>query len=139
MKQPWCLAASDPEAKTAMLIHHYVRRWTTEPQFHDTKDLRFGIGLSAAHVGEPARRHRPLLVRAFAIALLGEVGERVGVDRLLKSNTSNTRTHSLFRLGCMLCELIPRMPEHRLGPLIAAFAQAVDRGREFSGLLAQVK
>ena len=61
------------------------------------------------------------------------------MDRLLKSNTSKTRTHSLFRQGCMLYELIPTMPEHRLGPLISAFAQALDGAGEFSGLFAQVK
>ena len=142
MKEPWCLAASDPEAKAATLIHHYARRWTIEPQFRDTKDLRFGMGLSATRVGDPMRRDRLLLISAFAIALLtllGEIGERLGMDRLLKSNTSKTRTHSLFRQGCMLYELIPTMPEHRLGPLIAAFAQALDRAGEFSGLFAQVK
>jgi hypothetical protein len=142
MKEPWCLAASDPEAKAATLIHHYARRWTIEPQFRDTKDLRFGMGLSATRVGDPMRRDRLLLISAFAMALLtllGEIGERLGMDRLLKSNTSKTRTHSLFRQGCMLYELIPTMPEHRLGPLIAAFAQALDRAGEFSGLFAQAK
>jgi hypothetical protein len=142
MKEPWCLAASDPDAKAATLIHHYARRWTIEPQFRDTKDLRFGMGLSATRVGDPMRRDRLLLISAFAMALLtllGEVGERLGMDRLLKSNTSKTRTHSLFRQGCMLYELIPTMPEHRLGPLIAAFAQALDRAGEFSGLFAQAK
>ena len=140
MKEPWCLAASDPEAKAATLIHHYARRWTIEPQFRDTKDLRFGMGLSATRVGDPMRRDRLLLISAFAMALLtqlGEVGEMLGMDRLLKSNTSKTRTHSLFRQGCMLYELIPTMPEHRLGPLIAAFAQALDRAGEFSGLYQQ--
>lgn len=69
------------------------------------------------------------LISAFATALLtllGAVGERLGMDRLLKSNTSKTRTHSLFRQGCMLYELIPNMPEHRLLPLIEQFAQAVS-------------
>jgi hypothetical protein len=47
------------------------------------------------------------------------------MDRLLKSNTSKTRTHSLFRQGCMLYELIPTMPEQRLAPLMAKFAEAV--------------
>jgi hypothetical protein len=142
MKEPWCLAASDPEAKAATLIHHYARRWTIEPQFRDTKDLRFGMGLSATRVGDPMRRDRLLLISAFAMALLtllGEIGERLGMDRLLKSNTSKTRTHSLFRQGCMLYELIPTMPEHRIGPLISAFDQALDRAGEFSGLFAQVK
>ncbi len=31
------------------------------------------------------------------------------------------RTYSLFRLGCMLYELIPTMPEVRLLPLIERF------------------
>jgi hypothetical protein len=48
------------------------------------------------------------------------------MDRLLKSNTSKTRTHSLFRQGCMLYELIPTMPEHRLTPLMEKFAEAVS-------------
>ncbi len=139
MKEPWCLAASDPEATAAVLVNHYARRWTIEPQFRDTKDLRFGMGLSATRIGEPTRRDRLLLVSAFAMALLtmlGAVGESLGMDRLLKSNTSKTRTHSLFRQGCMLYELIPNMPENRLAPLIAAFAKAVSQTSAFSGMLA---
>jgi hypothetical protein len=139
MKEPWCLAASDPEATAAVLVNHYARRWTIEPQFRDTKDLRFGMGLSSTRIGEPTRRDRLLLVSAFAMALLtllGATGESLGMDRLLKSNTSKTRSHSLFRQGCMLYELIPNMPEHRLAPLMAAFAQAVARASAFSGLFA---
>ena len=142
MKEPWCLAASDPEAPAPTLINHYARRWTIEPQFRDTKDLRFGMGLSSTRVGEPMRRDRLLLVSAFAVALLtmlGAVGESLGMDRLLKSNTSKTRTHSLFRQGCMLYELIPNMPEHRLLPLMQAFARAVSTATEFSGLYMQAE
>jgi len=142
MKEPWCLAASDPQAPAAVLVNHYARRWTIEPQFRDTKDLRFGMGLSATRVGEPTRRDRLLLVSAFAVALLtllGAVGESLGMDRLLKSNTSKTRTHSLFRQGCMLYELIPNMPEHRLLPLIEAFARAVADQPQFSRLFTQAK
>ena len=139
MKQPWCLAASDPEATAAVLVNHYARRWTIEPAFRDTKDLRFGMGLSATRIGEPMRRDRLLLISAFATALLtllGAVGESLGMDRLLKSNTSKTRTHSLFRQGCMLYDLIPNMPEHRLAPLIAALRpRAVANASEFSGLI----
>jgi hypothetical protein len=140
MKEPWCLAVSDPEATAAVLVNHYAKRWTIEPQFRDTKDLRFGMGLSATRIGEPMRRDRLLLVNAFAMALLtmlGKVGESLGMDRLLKSNTSKTRSHSLFRQGCMLYELIPTMPEHRLAPLLAAFTTAISATSEFSGLFAQ--
>ena len=85
--------------------------------------------LNVAATG-PRGRDRLLLVSAFAVALLtilGAVGERLGMDRLLKSNTSKTCTHSLFRQGCMLYELIPNTPEHRLLPLIEAFARAVSK------------
>ncbi|WP_158745320.1 IS4 family transposase [Acidisphaera sp. L21] len=139
MKEPWCLAASDPEATAAVLVNHYAKRWTIEPAFRDTKDLRFGMGLSSTRIGEPTRRDRLLLISAFAMALLtllGAVGESLGMDRQLKSNTSKTHIHSLFRQGCMLYELIPNMPEHRLVPLITAFAKAVSEAHEFSGLFA---
>src|SRR5689334_18084820 len=97
------------------------------------------MGLSATRVGEPMRRDRLLLVSAFATALLtllGSVGESLGMDRLLKSNTSKTRSHSLFRQGCMLYELMPNMPEHRLAPLMTAFATAVSQASQFSALFA---
>ena len=134
MEEPWCPAASDPEATAAVLVNHYARRWTIEPAFRDTKDLRFGMGLSATRIGEPMRRDRLLLISAFATALLtllGAVGESLGMDRLLKSNTSKTRTHSLFRQGRMLYDLIPNMPEHRLAPLMQKFAEAVSKAGVF--------
>jgi len=121
MKEPWCLATSERDATAATLINHYAKRWTIEPQFRDTKDLRFGMGLSSTRIGEPGRRDRLLLISAFATALLtllGAVGESLGMDRLLKSNTSRKRTHSLFRQGCMLYDLIPNMPAQRLAPLM---------------------
>jgi hypothetical protein len=105
IKEPWCLAASDAEASTAMLVNYHTKRWTIEPGCRDIKDLRFGMGLSSTPIGEPTRRDRLLLVNAFAMVLLtmlGAAGESLGMDRLLKSNTSKTRTHSLFRQGRML-------------------------------------
>ena len=139
MKDPWCLATSEREATAATLINHYSKRWTIEPQFRDTKDLRFGMGLSSTRIGEPTRRDRLLLISAFATALLtllGAAGESLGMDRLLKSNTSKARTHSLFRQGCMLYELIPNMPEHRLMPLIDKFVEAVFSAGLFPNAIA---
>lgn len=106
-----------------------------------TPDLRFGMGLGATRIGEPARRDRLLLINAFAIVLLtllGAAGESLGMDRLLKSNTSKTRTHSLFRQGCMLYELMPTMPEHRLTPLIDRFAKTVNECKSFNGIFSVV-
>ena len=55
-----------------------------------------------------------------------------GMDQLLKSNTSKTRTHSLFRQGCMLYELTPNMPEHRLTPPMEKITEAVSNAGLFS-------
>ena len=138
MKEPWCLAASDAAAPAGTLITHDPRRWTIEPGFRDTKDLRFGMGMAKTRIAEPERRDRLLLISAFAMALLtmpAAAGESLEMDRLLKSNTSKTRTHSLFRQGCMLYELIPNMPEHRLLPLMQRFAEMPVRSGLFGGFL----
>jgi len=126
MKQPWCLATSVTNETARALINLYGKRWGIEGAFRDAKDLRFGMGMGAMHVSTPDRRDRLWLINAFAVVLLtllGATGEALGYDRHLKSNTSTRRTHSLFRQGSMLYELIPTMPEHRLRPLVDQFAQ----------------
>ena len=135
MKEPWCLAASDPQGQTRTLINYYGKRWAIESSFRDTKDLRFGMGLGALHIASPERRDRLLLINAFAIVLLtllGAAGESLGMDRHLKANTVKRRTHSLFRQGCMLYDLIPTMLEERLRPLIERFSQLLLQHRAFS-------
>ena len=64
-------------------------------------------------------------------ALLGEAGESLGMDRLLKSNTTSKRVHSLFRQGCMLYELMPGMSERRLAPLVERFAELIHQRQMF--------
>ena len=130
MKAAWCLAASNAEATAREITNHYARRWTIEPGFRDTKDLRFGMGLGVLRIADPQRRDRLLLLNAFAIVLLtllGAAGESLGMDRHLKANTAKRRTHSLFRQGCMLYELIPNMPDVRLRPLVARFSEYIDQ------------
>ena len=125
MKQAWCLATSSLDAPAKELMRLYGKRWSIECGLRDTKDLRFGMGMGSIHVSTPERRDRLWLLNAFAVALLtllGAAGEAIGYDRHLKSNTTKQRTHSLFRQGCMLYELIPTMPEVRLRPLIERFA-----------------
>ena len=128
MKEPWCLAASDGATSARKIMDYYAKRWTIEPNFRDTKDLRFGMGMSALRIADPQRRDRLFLLNAFAIVLLtllGAAGESLGMDRHLKSNTSKRRTHSLFRQGCLLYDLIPNMPETRLRPLIDRFIEVM--------------
>jgi hypothetical protein len=124
MKDAWHLAASDGAATTREIINLYSRRWTIEPGFRDTKDLRFGMGLGSVRIGDPYRRDRLLLLNAIAIVLLtllGGAGEALGMDRLLKSNTVKRRVHSLFRQGCLYYDAIPNMPEQTLCALMERF------------------
>ena len=126
MKEPWCLAASTADEPARALINLYAKRWEIEGGFRDTKDLRFGMGLGSMRVSTPDRRDRLWLINAFAVVLLtllGAAGEQLGYDRHLKTNTTKRRTHSLFRQGSMLYELMPNMTDFLLLPLIERFAQ----------------
>ena len=76
------------------------------------------MGLGATRIGEPTRRDRLLLINAFAMVLLtmlGAAGESLGMDRLLKSNTSKIRTHSLLRLHALRTD-----PHHARSQTISA-------------------
>jgi Transposase DDE domain len=132
MQEPWCLVTSHRDATALPIVKLYSKRWGVETAFRDTKDLRFGLGLAAVRIADPQRRDRLLLLNAFAIVLLtllGAAGESLGMDRHLKSNTVKTRSHSLLRQGCMLYELIPNMPEHRLRPLVERFTEMLQQSR----------
>ena len=97
-----------------------------ERGFRDTKDIRFGMGIGSIRVSTPARRDRLWLINALAVALLtlpGAAGEDLGYDRHLKTNTTKRRTHSLFRQGSMLYELMSNMTDFLLLPLIKRFSQ----------------
>jgi hypothetical protein len=135
MKDPWCLVASNRDAPVRGIVTYYGKRWTIEPNFRDTKDLRFGMGLGVLRIADPHRRDRLLLMNAFAIVLLtllGAAGESLGMDRHLKVNTAKRRTHSLFRQGCLLYESIPNMPEGRLRPLVERFSEFIQQSNTFS-------
>jgi Transposase DDE domain len=136
MKEPWCLAASTKTDTAKQLMTTYGKRWGIESGFRDTKDLRFGMGMASIRVSTPERRDRLWLLNAFAVVLLtllGAAGEALGYDRHLKSNTSKTRTHSLFRQGAMLYDLIPMMPEPRLRPLVERFGAMLLEIPAFAG------
>ena len=141
LKEPWCLVTGNGDATAPQIIKLYSKRWRVEPSFRDTKDLRFGLGLSTVRIGDPQRRDRLLLLNAFAVVLLtllGAAGESLGMDRHLKSNTVKTRSHSLFRQGSMLYDLIPNMPENRLKPLVERYAELLHQSRVVSETFAIV-
>jgi len=58
MKEAWCLAASNAGASAREIMNYYAKRWTIEPSFRDTKDLRFGMGLGVLRIADPQRRDR---------------------------------------------------------------------------------
>jgi hypothetical protein len=141
MKEPWCLATNMSDADAKSLIALYAKRWSIECGFRDTKDPRFGMGMGSMRVSTPQRRDRLWLLAAFAVALLtllGAAGEALGYDRHLKSNTAKHRTHSLFRQGCMLYELIPNMPEARLRPLMQKYSDLLLEQPVFAQLFGHI-
>lgn len=124
MKGAWCIATSYRDATIGFLKGIYNQRWGIECGFRDTKDPRFGMGMGEVSIRSAVRRDRLWLLNALAVMLLtvlGAAGEALGYDRMLRSNTAKRRTHSLFRQGSMLYELIPAMPEERLLPLVETF------------------
>ena len=135
MKEAWHLAASDGARSPAQIVALYSKRWTIEPSFRDTKDLRFGMGMGELRIDDPQRRDRLFLLNAFAILLLtilGAAGESLGMDRQLRTSTAKRRVHSLFRQGCLLYELIPNMPELRLRPLIDKYTELLNHNNTFN-------
>jgi hypothetical protein len=93
--------------------------------------------MGSVHVSTPERRDRLWLINALAVVLLtllGAASEAVGYDRMLKTNTSKRREHSLFRQGCMVSDLIPTMPERWLQPLMLALPDCSTISRCSLGL-----
>ena len=129
-KDAWCLAVGGATLTGATAVKLYARRFTIQDSFRDTKDPRYGLGLSATHVHDLKRRDRLLLICAMAMTLLtvlGAAGESLGMDRMLKANTVKKRTHSLFRQGCHDYASIPAMKPEQLEPLVQRFGEYVLR------------
>ncbi len=141
MKEPWCIATNTTDMPARALINLYARRWGIECALRDTKDIRFGMGMDSVHVSSPERRDRMWLINAFAVVLLtllGAAGEALGYDRYLRSNTTKRRTHSLFRQGCMLYDLIPTMTERLLRPLVEKFAELLEAQKVFAEMFGAI-
>jgi hypothetical protein len=139
MKEAWCLATNDEMATTKDIINTYAQRWKIETTFRNIKDMRFGMGMSSIKISDPQRRDRHLLLSALSINLLtilGTAGESLGMDRQLRSGTSNRRTHSVFRQGCLLFGLLPNMPEVRFRPLMERFGEMLHNSGTFMDVFA---
>lgn len=128
MKEPWCIATSKKDLPASQIVKRYGRRFTIEETFRDTKDLHFGMGLSATHIKRADRRDRLLMLVAMAhalLTLLGAASEDSGLDKYLKANTVKRRTHSLFRQGSYWYGAIPNMRDDWLRRLMTSFDRIV--------------
>ena len=141
LKDAWYLASDRTDLTGAQIKKLYGRRFSIEENFRDTKDLHFGMGLSATHITKPERRDRLLFLVALAIALLtllGAASERLGLDRKLKVNTVAKRTHSLFRQGSFWYSAIPNMKPERLRSLMKTFQELLNEHNLFRGIFGEI-
>lgn len=141
MKDAWCLATSRKDKTASEIVKWYGKRFTIEETFRDTKNGHLGMGLSATHIRSEDRRDRLIFIAAIAhmlVTLLGAAGERCGLDRTLKSNTSAKRQLSLYNQGLHWYLAIPRMREERLRLLIDAYGEVLKEHqltRELFGII----
>lgn len=141
MADPWFLATNLKDRTAGQLVALYGRRFTTEETFRDTKDPRFGLGLSATRISSCLRRDRLLLLAAMAqtlLTLLGAAAEEVGLDKKLKVSTTKKRTHSLLRQGQYWYGAIATMPEEWLKPLMEAYGRLLSGHANLSQILAAI-
>lgn len=134
MDEAWCLATSRVKDGAAAVVKLYSRRFTIEETFRDTKDIRFGMGLSSTHISDAGRRDRLLLLGAMAhalLTLLGEAGERCGLDRTLKTNTSAKRQMSLYNQGTFWFRALPNMIDEDIDKLMPAFDEVIREHKFF--------
>jgi len=138
MKSAWCLASSDAEMSSSKIIRLYGKRWGIEPQFRDSKDIHFGMGLSHTRIHTPERRDRLLLISALAVViltLLGAAGESLGLDKGLKANTVKHRTLSLFKQGYYYYHQLARMAHEKAENLLNAFQQMIEEHKQLVNIL----
>ena len=124
-----------------MIVKWYGKRFTIEETFRDTKNGHLGMGLSATHIRNEARRDRLIFIAAIAhmlVTLLGAAGEKCGLDRTLKSNISAKPQLSLYNQGLHWYMAIPNMREERLCLLINAYGEVLaehELSRDLFGVI----
>jgi transposase len=137
MKDDWCIVSSKINIAGLQLISLYAKRWSIECSFRDLKNDRFGFGIEYVRTRACDRRDRLLFVGAIAVVLLtllGAAGESIGFQKFLFATSKKKRQLSLIRQGMQWYCAIPNMPEHRLTPLIEAFAKTIMEYKFFNDI-----
>ena len=66
------------------------------------------------------------------LTVLGDAGERAGMDRMLEVNTSKARQHSLYNQGSFWYDALANMPHERVATLMAAYDATIHEHELFS-------
>jgi len=136
--EPWVIVSNVEGISKKELLHYYSKRWGCEPTFRDTKDLKFGMGLSKTHIGTPARRDRLLLINALALLFLTTVGaacEKIGFTKKLQANTTKKkRVLSLVRQGAIFLKRLADLPRPTFMQFRNAFHEIFTERLNFKGL-----
>lgn len=122
MKQAWFLASSRQDLKGSEVKKLYGKRFTVEETFRDLKNPRYGLGLKEVNIRKPQRRDVLTWLAVLAhtlLTLLGKAGREAGMEKYLGATRQGEL--SLFRMGLMLFDLIPRMEQRRLHTLLLHF------------------
>lgn len=101
-REPWLLATSLKKIPVNCIVNLYKKRMKIEAEFRNTKDPRWGIGLSKSLTRNTQRLSILLLIGAiasFALWLLGLATELKGLHRQYQANTAKKRVLSLITLG----------------------------------------
>jgi hypothetical protein len=72
------------------------------------------------------------------MTLLGEAAEQAHLDKYLKVNTVERRTHSLFRQGLYWYHAIPNMRREWLAPLLTAFDRIIREHAVFTEIFGAI-
>lgn len=137
MKDTWCLACSISSISLKTIKKYYNKRWSTECSYRDEKDIYFGFGLYKSRVKDVKRRDRLLAIIAIAtiiLTLLGEVSEKLGLDKQIKANTTKTRTHSLFTQGLIVFSILYNIEKSLRSKILRLFEKIKLQTQYFSGL-----
>lgn len=136
MKEPWCLVSSRDDLKGSEVKKLYGKRFTIEESFRDLKNHRYGMGLEQVQIKKNERRDALTWLAVLAhtlLTLLGKAGQQAGLESFL--GASRKGEFSLFRMGQMLFELMPRMEEKRLRALSAHFEKLLLSHTLFSEIV----
>lgn len=136
--EPWVIVSNIEGIPKKELLRYYSKRWGCEPTFRDTKDLKFGMGLSKTHIGAPTRRDRLLFINALALLFLTTVGaacEKIGFTKKLQANTTKKkRVLSLVRQGAIFLARLNDLPKETFIKFRNAFQEILAERVDFKGL-----